>query len=178
MWLQFEDEASVRHQIQEVLRAERIVDRHEVQQTIDHYAHLLGAPGQWRATLFIGLPDAAQRARELPLLSQAAHHLYIGCGANARVIAAANEDLDDRHLGRPSAVHFLRFGLSAELRAALGAGEDAVLGCAHPAYAWQRRLPQSLRGGLYAELQTQTQTQTQAQAQAYDEPQTHGEPQP
>lgn len=156
MWLQFEDEASVRYQIQEVLRAERIVEREAVQHTIAHYAHLLGDGRQWRATLFIGLPEAARRARELPQLSEAAHHLYVGCGARPRIVAEANEDLADRHLGRPSAVHFLRFALPPELRDALSAGEGAVLGCAHPAYAWQRQLPPPLLRSLCVDLQPGT----------------------
>lgn len=152
MWLQFEDEASVRYQIQEMLLAERIVARDAVQHTIEHYAHLLGDAQQWRATLFIGLPEPARRARELPLLSEAAQHVYVGCGAGPRIVAEANEDLADRHRGRPSAVHFLRFALPAQLRAALSAGEGAVLGCAHPAYAWQRQLPLPLLHSLCADL--------------------------
>lgn len=153
MWLQFEDEASVRYQIQEMLLAERVVERDAVQHTIEHYAHLLGGAWQWCATLFIGLPDAARRARELPQLSRAAHHLYVGCGVLPRAVAEANEDLADRHLGRPSAVHFLRFALSPELHEALSAGEAAVLGCAHPAYAWQMPLPPALLRLLCAEAQ-------------------------
>lgn len=157
MWLQFEDEASVRYQIQEVLRAERIVEREAVQHTIDHYAHLLGDGRQWRATLFIGVAEAARRARELPLLSEAAHQLYVGCGALPRIVAEANEDLADRHLGRPSAVHFLRFALPPELREALPAGQGAVLGCAHPAYAWQRQMPAMLLHSLCTDLQPEEQ---------------------
>lgn len=141
MRLQFEDETSVCHQILEVLHAERIADAAQAQQVIDGYAHLLGDGRQWKATLFIELPDAAQRERELPLLSLAAHHLYIGCGALPRVVAEANEDLPDRHLGRPSAVHFLRFTLPDAVAEALHAGRAAVLGCAHPGYAWQRPIP-------------------------------------
>lgn len=152
MWLQFEDEASVRYQIQEMLLAERIVALDAVQHTIEHYVHLLGDGRQWRATLFIGLPEAARRARELPMLSEAAHHLYLGCGARPRIVAEANEDLADRHRGRPSAVHFLRFALPPALRDALSAGEGAVLGCAHPAYAWQRPLPLPLLHSLCADL--------------------------
>lgn len=68
--LQFEDETSVRHQIQEVLHIERIADTHEVQHTIDAYAHLLGDAEAWSATLFIELPDASRRGRELPVLSR------------------------------------------------------------------------------------------------------------
>lgn len=142
--LQFEDEVSVRHQIQEMLHVERISDPAAVQHTIDDYVHLLGEDRLWTATLFIELPDARRREREMPLLSQAAHHLYLGCAGHARVVAAANLDLSDRHRGRPSGVHFLRFGLGEAVHEALHAGAAAVLGCAHPAYAWQRTVPAAL----------------------------------
>jgi sirohydrochlorin ferrochelatase len=156
MRLQFEDETSVRHQIQEVLLAERINDLAQAQQVIDGYAHLLGNGRQWKATLFIELPEAARRDRELPLLSLAAHHLYLGCGNWPRVVAEANEDLPDRHLGRPSAVHFLRFALPDAVAAALRAGHAAVLGCAHPGYAWQRAIPASVLERLCAEASSAT----------------------
>ncbi len=151
--LQFEDETSVRHQIQEVLHIERIADAREVQHTIDAYAHLLGDSEAWTATLFIEMPDASRRERELPVLSQAAHHLYLGCAGLPRIVAEANCDLADRHLGRPSGVHFLRFALSAELRDALRAGPPVVLGCAHPAYAWQRTVPAPLMRRLCETLE-------------------------
>jgi hypothetical protein len=144
MRLQFEDETSVRHQILEVLQAERITDAAQAQQVVDGYAHLLGDVRQWKATLFIEIPEALRRERELPLLSLAAHHLYLACGELPRLVAEANEDLPDRHLGRPSAVHFLRFALPEPMAAALGAGHAAVLGCAHPGYAWQRVIPASV----------------------------------
>ncbi len=142
--LQFEDETSVRHLIQEVLHIERIADAREVQHTIDAYAHLLGDADAWTATLFIEMPEAARRERELPVLSQAAHHLYLGCAGLPRIVADANQDLADRHLGRPSGVHFLRFALSNAVRDALRAGSPAVLGCAHPGYARQRNVPAPL----------------------------------
>lgn len=162
MRLQFEDEGSVRHQIQEVLIAERVAEPTQVQHTIDCYAHLLGDGRQWMATLFIELPEAARRERELPLLSLAAHHLYLGCAGLPRVVAAANEDLDDRHLGRPSAVHFLRFALPDAMRNALLAGQAAVLGCAHAGYAWQCQVPAPMLQRLCTALQPGTRRQATA----------------
>ena len=162
MRLQFEDETSVRHQIQEVLLAERIADPAQVQHTIDGYAHLLGDGRQWMATLFIELPDAARRERELPVLSLAAHHLYLACAGLPRVVAAANEDLDDCHLSRPSAVHFLRFALPDAVRAALLGGHAAALGCAHPGYAWQCPVPAPMLQLLCAAPQPAAQLQDAA----------------
>jgi hypothetical protein len=138
MWLQFEDELTVHHQIQEVLHAER---RSDVQHEIDTYAHLLPDGSNWKATLLIELPEAQERARELPQLSEAAHRLYVELPHHPRVFGLANEDLPDRHLSRPSAVHFLRFQFPAPLRVALLAGASATLGCAHDQYAFRRAIP-------------------------------------
>lgn len=69
-----------------------------------------------------------------------------------RVFAQANEDLQDRHLTRPSAVHFLRFALPASLRDTLHAGQPLTLGCTHAVYAHPCVLPPSLLARLVAEL--------------------------
>jgi Protein of unknown function (DUF3501) len=138
MCLQFEDELTLQHQIQEVLRAEPGANpQHEA----DTYAHLLPDGSNWKATLLIGVPDAQQRERELPQLSEAAHRLYIELPHHPRVFGQANEDLPCRHLTRPSAVHFLRFQFPPPLRVALLAGAAATLGCAHDQYAYRRLIP-------------------------------------
>lgn len=141
MRLQFEDETTVRHQIQEVLRAENVADLHGVQHEIATYTHLLPDATQWKATLLIELPDAQQRHRELPALNEAAHCVYAHTARMPRVVASANEDLPDRHRARPSAVHFLRFQLPEAFRAALVSGRSITLGCDHPAYPWEVSMP-------------------------------------
>jgi len=141
MRLQFEDELTIRHQIQEVLHAERPAEPDAVEHQIGTYAHLVSDGSNWKATLQIEIPDAIERRRELPQLNEAAHLIYVDAGRHPRVYALANEDLPDRHRGRPSAVHFLRFQFPEALRAALVAGATASLGCAHDHYAFQRVIP-------------------------------------
>jgi hypothetical protein len=144
MRLQFEDELTIRHQIQEVLHAERPGVRDlpvAVEHQIETYAHLVPDGSNWKATLQIEIPDAAERRRELPQLNEAAHRVYVDVCKHPRVYAQANEDLPDGHRSRPSAVHFLRFQFPESLRAALVAGATASLGCAHDQYAFQRVIP-------------------------------------
>ncbi|HEX3138579.1 MAG TPA: DUF3501 family protein [Rhizobacter sp.] len=149
MSLQFEDELTVHHQIQEVLRAE---PGSNPQHEAAIYAHLLPDGSNWKATLLIGVPDAEQRARELPQLSEAAHRLYIELPRHPRVFAQANEDLPCRQLARPSAVHFLRFQFPEPLRVALLAGASATLGCAHDQYAFRRLIPLAMLERLRCDL--------------------------
>ena len=153
MRLHFEDAWTVHHQVQEVLRAERISDAAGIADETAAYAHLLPDGRQWKATLLIELPDAAERARDLPWLNEAAHRLYVGCKAERWCHAEANEDLPDRHLGRPSAVHFLRFALSPTLRELLLGRAPAFIGCAHDKYRWQRLIPQQTLRLLLADLE-------------------------
>ena len=166
MRLQFEDACTLRHQIGEVVRAERIGSAEGVLQEIAHYAHLLPARDQWKATLFIELPDAGERRRELPALSVSAHHISLHVQGLPAVTAQANEDLADRHLTRPSATHFLRFQLPLAVRSALLAGAPAALACTHERYAFADEVPAGLLARLRADL-------TGAQPQALDHGSSH-----
>ncbi|HMN76737.1 MAG TPA: DUF3501 family protein [Burkholderiaceae bacterium] len=147
MRLQFEDALTLRYQVQEVLRAERIAHAQGVRDELGIYAHLLPDESNWKATLFIELPDAALRARMLPMLSRAAHRIRLDIDGQ-RVPAFANEDLaagsNARHLERPSGVHFLRFELSSQARAAIHAGAIATLRCDDPACPLRQPIPTPL----------------------------------
>ncbi len=141
MRLQFEDELTIRYQIQEVLHAERGASQEAMQHEIDTYAHLVPDGTNWKATLLIELPDAAERQRELPQLNEAARRVYVDVPRHGRIFALANEDQPDRHLTRLSAVHFLRFQLPESLRVALVGGATATIGCAHDQYEFRRVIP-------------------------------------
>lgn len=141
MRLQFEDERTVRYQIQEMLHVERPDTPAAVVEQISTYAHLMPDGSNWKATLQIELPDAEQRRLQLPELNQAVHRVFVDVPRHARVFAQANLDLPDGHLGRPSGVHFLQFQLPETLRSAVLAGATATLGCCHDHYAFRRVIP-------------------------------------
>lgn len=154
MRLQFEDALTLRYQVQEVLRAERIADPQGVRDECCTWSQLLPDASNWKATLFIELPNAALRARALPMLSRAAHRIHLDVG-DQRVRAFANEDLAEgcnaRHLERPSGVHFLRFELSPQARAAIHAGAAATLRCDDPACPLHEPIPTRLLDLLRAQ---------------------------
>ena len=153
MRLMFEDTLTVRWQIQEVLRVERIEDPSAIDEEIARYAHLLPDDTQATATLFIEIPDDTQRRDWLPLLNDAAHDIYLELTGRhpQRLRAVANADLEDGHRGRPSAVHFLRFALPQGLCGALLQNHTAVLGCTHASYRHCCLLPASAAGRLAPE---------------------------
>jgi hypothetical protein len=170
MRLQFEDELTVRHQIQEVLWADRGVrlvdDPESVNEELATYAHLVPTGTEWIATLMIEVPDAVERKRLMPLLNEAVHEVYVErrdpMHAPARILASVNDDLPCRHRGRSSGVHFMRFALSADFRAGLAPHSQVLLGCRHPHYQWRRVIPHAMLASLHLDLVRPAATEEQA----------------
>jgi len=149
--LQFEDQHTIRHQIQEILRAEGVEDEAGVREQIDTYARLLPDARNLKLCLMVQIPDAAERRRLLPRLAWIGDHIYLELDGLPRVRAIANEDLHpaDRRL---SAVHFLRIELDERAAHALREGRPFALGCDHPEYAKQIPVPADLRARLSGDL--------------------------
>ena len=132
--LQFESEISMRYQIQEMLRIEKIFEEDEIQQEIDAYAPLVPDGSNWKATLMIEYTDVNERRRELARLIGVEDRLFVEVEGCERVYAVADEDLDRETAEKTSAVHFVRFELSPAMRAAVKAGAAVKLGCDHTHY--------------------------------------------
>jgi hypothetical protein len=132
--LQFEDERTVRYQIQEMLRIEKIFEEEGIQSEIDAYAPLVPDGTNWKATMLIEFPDPNERRRELARLIGVEDRLFIEVEGQPRVYAIADEDLDRENEEKTSAVHFVRFELSEPMRLAVKAGAGVRLGCDHTHY--------------------------------------------
>ncbi len=131
---QFESELSVRYQIQEMLRIEKIFEEEGIQQEIDVYAPLVPDGGNWKATMLIEYPDESERRRELARLIGVEDRMFVEVEGHDRVYAIADEDLDRENEEKTSSVHFLRFELTPAMRAAVKAGAAVKLGCDHTNY--------------------------------------------
>lgn len=159
MWLQFEDDLTVHHQIHEVLAAAPNTKLHaQVQREIDTCAQLRPDGSNWKATLLVALPATSARERELPPLHEATRRLYVEVAQHPRVHARANPALPDRPPTGLSAVHFLCFQFPEPLRVALLAGASATLGCAHDQYAFRRLIPLATLEHLRCDLATRRRT--------------------
>lgn len=132
--LQFEDETTIRRQIQEMLHIEKIFDEAGIQDEIDAYAALVPDGSNWKATLLIEYPDPNERKRELGRLIGVEDRVFVEVEGHARSYAIADEDLDRENEEKTSAVHFLRFEFAKPAREALRAGAAAKLGCDHTNY--------------------------------------------
>lgn len=134
MNLQFEDEQTVRYQIQEMLRIEKIFEEEAVRSEIEVYAPLVPDGSNWKATVLIEYPDPHERKRELARLIGVEDRLFVEVEGHARIYAIADEDLDRENDEKTSSVHFVRFEFSAAQRLAVRAGAAVKLGCDHRHY--------------------------------------------
>lgn len=152
MMVQFESETSIRYQIQEMLRIEKIFEEEAILDEIEAYAPLVPDGTNWKATLLIEYTDVHQRQRELSKLIDVEDHLFVEVEGYARVYAIADEDLDRETADKTSAVHFLRFELSAPMRAAVRAGAGVKLGCDHTHYPIHVEIAPPTLASLAADL--------------------------
>ena len=132
--LQFESETTVRYQIQEMLRIEKIFEEEGVEQEIEVYAPLMPDGSNWKATMMIEYPDINERKRELARLIGVEDRLFVEVEGHQRVYAIADEDLDRENDEKTSAVHFVRFELTPPMVSAVKAGASVKLGCDHGNY--------------------------------------------
>ena len=132
--LQFEDEQTIRRQIQEMLHIEKIFDEEGIKSEIDAYAALVPDGSNWKATLLIEYPDPHERKRELARLIGVEDRVFVEVEGHARSYAIADEDLDRETDEKTSAVHFVRFEFNDAQRSAIRAGAAVKLGCDHRNY--------------------------------------------
>ena len=131
----FEDELTIRYQIQEMLRAERVFEDAGVQGELDAYNPLIPDGANWKATLMIEYPDVDERHRMLARLIGIEDRIWVQVEGQARVYAIADEDLERDNAEKTSAVHFLRFELDPAMVQALKGGAALAVGVDHPAYS-------------------------------------------
>ena len=134
MTLQFEDEQTIRRQIQEMLHIEKIFDEEGIQSEIDAYAPLVPDGSNWKATMLIEYPDPHERKRELARLIGVEDRMFVEVEGHARVYAIADEDLDRENDEKTSSVHFVRFEFKPAMKQAILAGAAVKIGCDHTNY--------------------------------------------
>ncbi|MBE0548444.1 MAG: DUF3501 family protein [Rubrivivax sp.] len=132
--LQFEDEHTIKRQIQEMLHIEKIFDEQGIQGEIEAYAPLVPDGSNWKATMLIEYPDQHERKRELSRLIGIEDRMFVEVEGHARVYAIADEDLERENDEKTSAVHFVRFEFNDAQREAIRAGAAVKLGCDHSNY--------------------------------------------
>jgi len=149
----FEDELTMRYQIQEMLRVERIFEEAGIQEELDVYNPLIPDGRNFKATLMIEYPDVAERRERLAVLKGIEDRIWVQVEGCKRVYAIADEDLERETEDKTSSVHFLRFELTDEMARALKYGVGLAIGVDHPHYAATLDpVPENIRGSLVNDL--------------------------
>ena len=149
----FEDELTVRYQVQEMLRIERIFEDEGIRDELAAYNPLIPDGGNFKATMMLEYPDADERRAMLAQLKGVEDRVWVRVEGCKPVYAIADEDLKRENDAKTSAVHFLRFELDAEMRASLKHGASLAVGVDHPrcAHAIQA-VDGAVRAALLADL--------------------------
>ena len=132
--LLFEDELTIRYQIQEMLRIEKTFEEGGIQDELDAYNPLVPDGSNLKATMLLEYEDVAARRTALEKLRGIEDSVWLRVADLPSVHAIADEDLDRETAHKTSAVHFVRFELTAPMVAAFKAGRDVAMGIDHPDY--------------------------------------------
>ena len=146
--LLFEDELTIRYQVQEILRVEKIFEEAGIEGELDAYNPLIPDGSNWKATMLIEYPDVAERTHMLTQLKGIERRVWITVADHAKVYAIADEDLERENEEKTSAVHFLRFELDPAMRKALRNDAALDMGIDHPVYTARTRIVTDTRSVL------------------------------
>lgn len=149
----FEDELTIRYQIQEMLRIEKIFEEDGINGELEAYNPLVPDGSNFKATLLIEYSDVEERRQRLARLKGIEDAVWVRVEGCDRVPAIADEDLARENEEKTSAVHFLRFELTPAMKDRLKQGLALAVGVDHPEYtAAVAAVGENLRRSLLADL--------------------------
>ena len=151
--LYFEDQLTMKYQVQEMLRIEKIFDADGIQEELDAYNPLIPDGSNWKATFMIEFPDEEERRAMLTRLVGIENAVWMQVGDGPRISPIADEDLERADEDKTSAVHFLRFELEADQVSALAEGAVLAAGIDHENYQVEiRPVAENIRASLASDL--------------------------
>jgi len=132
--LYFEDEMTIRYQVQEMLRIEKTFEAEGIEEELSAYNPLIPDGSNWKATFMVEFGDPEERAKHLAQMIGIENAIWLQVGDGARIIPIADEDLERATEEKTSSVHFLRFELTPQQVNAMREGADLSAGIEHTAY--------------------------------------------
>ena len=150
--LLFEDFLTMKYQVQEMLRAERIFEPQEIQAELDAYNPLIPDGANWKATFMIEYEEVEERRLALARMSGVEHRVWVQAEGCERVMAVANEDMARSTEEKTAAVHFLRFDLGSETIAALRQRAALAMGIDHHELPYSVATQAHVRDALLRDL--------------------------
>ena len=150
--LYFEDALTMKYQIQEMLRIEKIFESAEIEEEIAAYNPLIPDGDNWKATFMIEYPDPVERAKKLTKLVGIEDKVWLRVGGEEKVYAITNEDLDRSREEKTAAVHFMRFQLETASVEHLKNGGQLDAGIDHPEMQIKTSVPIKVLNSLLGDL--------------------------
>lgn len=149
----FEDELTIRYQIQEMLRIEKIFEEDGILHELESYTPLVPDGNNFKATMMIEYDDPVERKKALSKLIGVEDRVWVQVEGSPKVYAIADEDLERENDEKTSSVHFLRFELSKDMCEALKYGVTLSVGIDHENYRVAiSPVPATSRNALVADL--------------------------
>lgn len=151
--LYFEDRLTMRYQIQEMLRVERIFEAAEIEEELESYNPLIPDGSNWKATFMIEYGDVEERKVALATMGGIEQTVWVRVGESGeKIFAITNEDMERTRDEKAAAVHFMRFELGADEVAALKSGESLFMGIDHASLPGTYEVTAHQRTALIADL--------------------------
>lgn len=151
--LYFEDRLTMRYQIQEMLRVERIFEAAEIEEELESYNPLIPDGSNWKATFMIEYGDVEERKVALATMGGIEQTVWVRVGESGeKSFAITNEDMERTRDEKAAAVHFMRFELGAGEVAALKSGESLFMGIDHASLPGTYEVAADQRAALIADL--------------------------
>jgi hypothetical protein len=132
--LLFEDELTIRYQIQEMLRIERIFEDEGIRHELDTYGPLVPDGRNLKATLLIEYADVDERRKALARMRGIEDQVWLRVSGHDRVLPIADEDMERENDDKTSSVHFLRWEFDDAMARAFKGGASLAIGVEHPGY--------------------------------------------
>jgi len=148
----FEDFLTLKYQVQEMLRVERLFEPEAIEEELAAYNPLIPDGSNWKGTFMFEYADEDERRKALARMVGIENHIWVQVAGQERVFAIANEDLDRSTDEKTSAVHFLRFELDPESVSAVKGGADIKMGIDHEAMPCEVTLADETRRSLVQDL--------------------------
>ncbi|NQX89116.1 MAG: DUF3501 family protein [Halioglobus sp.] len=152
--LYFEDRLTIKYQVQEMLRIEKVFEAHAINEELDAYNPLIPDGENWKATFMIEYDDPGVRDAQLAKMIGIEDKVWLRVEDCEPIFAIADEDLDRENSSKTSSVHFLRFQLTPVMITAVHEGATVNAGIEHSAYrVASQELPELIRNSLANDLQ-------------------------
>ena len=140
--LLFEDYQTIKYQVQEMLRIEKIFKQKDIQEEISAYEALIPDGNNLKATMLIMYTDINERKVMLNRLHDLENNVWLSIDNSKRIFAISDEDLERSREEKTSAVHFLRFQLDQDSIDLFRKSNNLVFGIDHQEYNIQVKLDQ------------------------------------